>query len=236
MEFPFDDRPADSSLILRVWHSYTEVDTPFTSIADNSWGMVVTKTKGKTVFTIRGPESKPSAAVSPAESEFIGIQFRAGAYMPKFPASRLMDRQDTDFEAGQNGFSLEGSFWEVPDYENAEDFVKRLVREGLLLYDPLIPSVLQGNTVGLTMRSVQRRFLQATGLSLSEIYQIKRARYALRLLKEGRSILDTVETAGYYDQAHLSKHLKRYTGQNPAQVLKNPSGNTLSFLYKTEPF
>ena len=51
-----------------------------------------------------------------------------------------------------------------------------------------------------------------------EIRQIERARYAMTLLCQGTSILDTVYKAGYYDQSHMTNSLKRFLGQTPAQI------------------
>jgi methylphosphotriester-DNA--protein-cysteine methyltransferase len=62
--------------------------------------------------------------------------------------------------------------------------------------------------------------LQATGLTLATIRQIKRARLAVTLLEQGVSILDAVNHAGYADQPHLTRSLKRYIGQTPAQIVR----------------
>jgi len=127
--------------------------------------------------------------------------------------------------------------WQLPNYHNADAFVNRLVRDGLLLYDPIVGAALQAQPVQeLSLRSVQRRFLQATGLTHGLVYQINRARYATRLLKEGTSILDTVEQAGYFDQPHLTRALKRWIGQTPAQISAQGRVKALSFLYKNESF
>ncbi len=48
-----------------------------------------------------------------------------------------------------------------------------------------------------------------------------RARHARTLLQQGISILDTVEQAGYADQPHLTRSLKRFMGQTPAQILRS---------------
>ena len=115
-------------------------------------------------------------------------------------------------------FWLQGSAWQFPDYENADIFVDRLVREGLLVRDPIVDAVLQGHPQALSIRSLQYRFLQATGLTHKAIQQIERARYAMTLLHQGTSILDTVYKAGYYDQSHMTNSLKRFLGQTPAQI------------------
>ncbi|HEX4713930.1 MAG TPA: helix-turn-helix domain-containing protein, partial [Ktedonobacteraceae bacterium] len=129
-----------------------------------------------------------------------------------------------------------GSVWQFPDYDNADTFIDRLVREGLLLREPIVGEALQGHLKDLSLRSVQRRFLQAAGVTQSMARQIERARYATLLLQQGVSILDTLHEAGYFDQAHLTRSLKYFIGQTPAQIMGKSQAEQLSFLYKTTPF
>jgi len=42
-----------------------------------------------------------------------------------------------------------------------------------------------------------------------------------------------VHDAGYFDQPHLTRSLRRLTGQTPRQISSNET--QLSFLYKTRP-
>ena len=44
-----------------------------------------------------------------------------------------------------------------------------------------------------------------------------------------------VDRAGYYDQPHLTRSLKRWIGHTPAQIIAQDQP-PLSFLYKTQPF
>ena len=111
-------------------------------------------------MTVRGPETQATPAYSPAETEFLGILFKPGVFMPGFPAKMVMDRQDLDLpEATDRSFWLKGSAWQFPDYEDADTFVNRLVHEGLLIYDPIVGEVSRGNPVEMSVRTVQRRFL-----------------------------------------------------------------------------
>jgi len=135
-------------------------------------------------------------------------------------------------EATGRSFWLNGSAWEYPAFENAETFVKRLVDDVLIAVDLSVDSALQGQRQELSIRSAQRHFLQATGISHSTIRQIERARYATNLLKQGVSILETVHQAGYFDQAHLTRSLKHLIGQTPGQIIR--AEEQLSFLYKTQ--
>jgi hypothetical protein len=197
--------------------------------------MVVSKYHGEIMMTVRGPETKATPMhVTLVGGEFFGIIFKYGALMPHLPASHLVDA-DVDLpEASSKSFWLNGSAWQFPNYENADTFVDRLVREEMLVCDPIIEPALRGEPQDLSPRSVQRHFLQATGLTHGSIRQIERARHATMLLQQGISILDTVERTGYSDQAHLTRALKHLIGKTPAQIINKSEPEQLSLLFKTE--
>lgn len=183
--------------------------------------MVVTRYQNRTTFTLRGPETKATPADYPADTEFFGIVFKLGAFMPHLPLRNLLDRKDATLpEATSKSFWLYGSAWQFPDYENADTFVARLVREELLAQEPVVEAVLQNRPLEMSLRSVQRRFLHATGLTRGTLDQIERARQAVALLEQGRSIADAVYQAGYADQPHLTRSLKHFVGHTPAQILR----------------
>ena len=219
MEFVFDARSANSSFVETIWRTHSEDAGTFTSTAASNWEMVITKFNGKTVITARGPETRASIADVPPNAEFFGIIFKLGTFMPHLPVKTLLDRQDaTLLEASSKSFWLHGSAWELPSYENADVFVNRLIHQGILVRDPMIEAAMQGYTPALSIRSLQYRFVQVTGLTHKLIQQIERARRATTLLEQGTPILDTAYELGYFDQAHLTNALKRFIGQTPAQV------------------
>ncbi|MBC8171191.1 MAG: helix-turn-helix transcriptional regulator [Anaerolineae bacterium] len=231
------ERESDSPFVERVWFSQSEQAGAFTSIANIHYGLVVTRYQGKLTLTVRGPETRASPAHGLAGAEHFGIQFKAGTFMPDLPAQMVMDRCDVNLPcASSQSFWLHGAAWQFPDFENADTFVDRLVRERLLVSEALVDATLQGQVPDLSLRSVQRRFLRATGMTYSTLRQIERARYATILLKQGVSILDTVEQAGYADQPHLTRALKHMTGQTPAQMAGKYQRDPLSFLFKTLPY
>jgi hypothetical protein len=228
----FDDRPSDSPFIERVWRSHSERAGTFHSMATSHWEMVVTRHQGKRFLTVRGPETRATTADCPADGEWVAIRFKLGTFMPQLPAKVLSDRRDTTLPAAtRRAFWLNGSMWEYPDFNNAETFVRRLARDGLIAVDPAVGAVLRGERQNLSLRSWQRHFRQTTGMTRTAVHQIERARRATNLLKDGVSILDTVHRAGYFDQAHLTRSLKHFVGQTPAQILRAEA--QLSFLYKT---
>jgi hypothetical protein len=222
MIFTFEGRPTDSPLVERIWRTTSGEQTPvsFISTAASNWEMVIMRQYGKTILTVRGPETKASDAPIPENAEFFGISFKLGVFMPHLPVNQLVDVGINLPEAGDNSFWFNGSVWQFPNFENSDVFVDRLVRQGILVREPIVDAALQGKLPDVSLRSVQRRFLRATGLTHGTIIQIERARRALALLEQGMPIMDTVEIAGYSDQPHLTRMLKRFAGQTPAQILR----------------
>jgi len=229
----FEDRPSDSPFIERVWRSRSERGGSFMSIAAANFEMAVTRHKGKTFLTLRGPETRATAADCPAEGTWLGIRFRLGTFMPRLTPDELRDHHDVTLpDASGRSFWLDGSAWEYPSFENAETFVARLIQKGIITRDPAVDAVVGGQPPPQSLRSAQRHFLRATGLTHSAVRQIERARHATNLLRQGASILDTVYEAGYFDQPHLTQSLKLLVGQTPVELGRGAA--QLSFLYKTE--
>lgn len=231
----FESRMPDSPYIERIWRSRSESAGPFISMALNRVQMVVWTENGNTYFTLRGPETKATLAHCPVHAEFVGIVLRCGAFMPHLPPSSILDDLVSLPGASSRSFWLHGSAWQFPTYDNADTFIERLAREELLVYEPAVEAALQGHSEDMSLRSEQRRFLRATGLTHSAIRQIERARYATTLLRQGISIPDTVFQAGYFDQPHLTRSLRHFIGQTPAQLAGKSAPQQLSFLYKTSP-
>jgi Helix-turn-helix domain len=205
-------------------------------MALNRVQLVVWSESGKTYFTVRGPETKATSAHCPIHDEFVGIVLKCGVFMPHLLLCNLVDGAVTLPEATSTSFWLKGSAWQFPTYDNADAFIERLARDGALAYEPVVGAELQGRPGDLSLRSAQRRFQHATGLTHSAVRQIERARYATVLLQQGASIFDAVFQAGYFDQPHLTRALRYFIGQTPAQLAGKGVSEQLSFLYKTIPF
>ncbi len=223
MSFLFENRPSASPFVETIWHTHSAGSGAFTSIAVSHWEIVVTRQYGRTTLTVRGPETRATLASTPEDAEFLGITFQLGTFMPHLPVATLVNGSINLPEATGRSFWLNGSAWQFPDFENADTFIDRLVRGGLLVREAVVEGVLRGQRHDLSVRSTQRRFLRATGLTYGTVVQIERARRAADLLAQGLSILDTVEQAGYADQPHLTRSLKRFLGQTPARLLRGSS-------------
>ena len=226
------DRPSDSPFIERVWRCHSERGGPFLAVASSHWEFVVSRVAGEITLTLHGPETQPREVFCPPNGEWFAIRFKAGTFMPGLPVSRLLNGNDVNLPgAFRNRFRLDGSAFEIPNFDNAEVFVERLIRRGLLTRDAAVAAALAGDDAALNARTAQRHFLHATGMSHASLKQIDRARHATVLLREGMSPGDVAADAGYFDQAHLTRSLRRFIGLTPGNIARDEQ--QLSFLYKT---
>jgi hypothetical protein len=153
------------------------------------------------------------------------------------PAARASAHEQSgrEFAASiEAGLPAGGQKMGVPTYDNAETFVARLANAGVVALDPEITAVLRDESVTLSTRSIQRRFVHVTGMTYSGFRQIERARFAVNLLRQGAPIADVVWHCGYYDHAHLTHSLRQWIGLPPTTIAD--ADTQLSFLYKTERF
>lgn len=231
MFIAFDqDRPSDSPFIERVWSCHSEGGGIFSSVASPHCELVLTRLKGNVIVTLRGPETCARQVSCPPDGEWLAIRFTAGTFIRPFPATQLIDGRDVNLpQINARSFWLDGARWECPSFDNAETFVAHLAKAGVIARDTVVAAAIEGDPV-LSQRSVQRRFQQVCGITHTTLRQIERARYAARLLIDGARVFDVQEQAGFYDQAHLTRSLKRYTGLTPATIASG--GQQLSFLYK----
>lgn len=183
--------------------------------------MVFARKDGEVRVVLVGPWTTAGITHYEEGAEILWIKFALGAFMPHLPAGSFLDTETTLPEATGRSFWLKGSAWQLPDYDNAETFVNRLVRGGVLERDPLVDAVLRDRPQGLSPRTVRHRFLRATGVSRSRIRQIERAQRAATLLQRGEPISEAVHELGYFDQPHLTRSLKQWIGRTPLQIAES---------------
>lgn len=232
MALEIESRSSELPYIERVWRSRSDGVRWMTSIATSHWELVFWEHDGRVQAAVLGPEPKACPAPVPKDATFFGISFALGTSMPHVPISQLVGAAAEIPDVTRRSVWLKGSAWHVPDYDNAEWFVRRLVREGIVDCDPIVPAVLGGATLDVCERTLQRRFVAATGLTRGAIRQIHRARQAAVLLQEGMPAKDVAHRLGYFDQPHLARSLNRYIGRTATQLSAPDRAKPLSLLYK----
>jgi len=214
----FEGRPSDSPYIEYIWRGYVEQDYSPTCPADVRWNLLFTRYNDQIKVTAEGATSGAVFKDNYEGAEFLVIKFKLGTYMPYLPAGNLVNGDALLPQAAGRSFWLNGFAWQLPDFENVETFVERLVRNDVLVTDPIVKAALRDDPLAWSSRTVRRRFLTATGLTPKAIEQIERAQQAAELLGQGIPILDVTYMLGYADQPHLTRSLRRYYGFTPAQI------------------
>jgi hypothetical protein len=216
----FEGRLSDSPYIEIVWRGHVEGDYSPVCPADVRWNLLFTKRNGRVQASVEGATSQFVPKNQFEGSEYLVIKFKLGVFMPYLPAGNLVNGDAFLPVSERKSFWLNGSTWQFPDFDNVETFVDRLVREEVLVTDPIVKAVLHNQPPAISSRTVRRRFLLTTGLTPTTIQQIERAQKAAALLENGASILDTVYQVGYADQPHMTRALRRFIGYTPAQIAR----------------
>lgn len=195
-----------------------------TAVAAVRWGLVFWEHRGTAFAAITGPESITSTAPVPEGAAFVGIEFALGTALRMIPTSSLVDGGVELPDVTRKTFRLDGAQWETPGSDDAEALVARLVGSEAVVHDPVVADVLKGRQPSASVRTVERRFIAATGLSRTAVRQIERAREASVLLAAGGSPADIVSKLDYYDEPHLARALRRYIGRTARQLREGNGG------------
>lgn len=227
MSILYEQKPSDSPIVATIMRGQTVSDGCTIRPAENSWHMVFVSHTHGVQSLIVGPWTSAGIASWKAGAEILWIKFKLGVFMPHLSTRNFLNQEVSLTNASSTSFWLNGTAWQYPNYENVETFVGRLVREDVLVCDPVVTAALQDRLLEVPSRTVRHRFLRATGLSHSHIRQLERAQRAAALLHQGRSIADTLYDAGYFDQPHLTRALKQLIGQTPQQWIQHPPAETI---------
>jgi AraC-like DNA-binding protein len=220
MSILYQERLSDSPYVETITQGRTVSDASVIRPAESRWHMIFVKQHGSVRPLVVGPWTTAGVVSYTEGAELLWIRFKLGVFMPHLPTKDILDLETTLPGASWRSFWLHRSTWQFPDYENVETFVDRLVRAEALVRDPVVNAALNARLPEIASRTVRHRFLRATGLTQSHIRQWERAQQAAALLQQGVSIPDAMFEAGYFDQPHLTRSLKRFIGYTPAQIIR----------------
>ena len=230
MTILYEERSSDSPYIEMITRGWTARDGSTIRPAEINWHMVFVRLNGRVQPVFVGPLRTAGVASWEEGAELLWIRFKLGTFMPHLPTRDFLDAETRLPGAASQSFWLKSSAWQFPSYDNVETFIDRLVRDDVLVRDPVVNAVLQGHPQDMASRTVRHRFLRSTGLTHSHISQVERAHRAEALLKQGVPILDTVYELGYFDQPHLTRSLKQFVGYTPAQIIRMNKPEACHFI------
>jgi len=224
VELRFETRRSDSAWVDAVWTCTSERVTTMTSVAGVRWGLVFWERDGRAYAGITGPAMRAGTAPVPEGATFTGIEFAVGTSLRVMPTAALVDGGVELPDTTHRTFRLDGARWETPGPDDAEALVGRLVRDGIVVRDPLVADVLRGHRPAVSGRTIERRFRAATGLTRGAVRQIERARTAAELLAAGDSAADVVAKLDYFDEPHVARALRSYVGRTVRQLREGAGG------------
>jgi len=160
---------------------------------------------------------------------FLGIRFKPAAFAAFYKFSSLHELTDCTVECGK-GLAPDLSILKDPVAGLNAYFLERLSTPKHVLF-PILEDIQRNNGQVrvrelvkrhfITERQLERNFKYYTGVSPKEFINQERFRYALQAIRckrPGEDLSDIAFACGYYDQAHLSNEIRKYTGDAPSQL------------------
>lgn len=196
--------------------SYRDLAAP-----DGTWDLVVLRHDGATTILLTGQTTRAVPLHFAPGHELLTISFRASAFLPMIAPQDLRDKAIL-LPCTRTRLRLGPDSFEIPTFENAEQFCHALTRKGQICQDDLVDRLLLNRPAAYSLRTIQRRFLQTTGITHSLYRQIQRAREAADRIQRGQAAADVAYAVGYADQAHMARSLKRLLGQGPSEIATRP--------------
>jgi methylphosphotriester-DNA--protein-cysteine methyltransferase len=109
----------------------------------------------------------------------------------------------------------------------------RLVEEAVrrLLAAPQADIAVLARSLGISLRHLERRFRATVGLPPKLFGRMRRFLRVFRMMEQWSATwVDAAIECGYYDQAHLIRDFRRFSGQTPAVLLARDADLARHFL------
>ena len=186
MSFAYEEKLSSSPYVDVVWHTEDQTDGVYVASADACWDMVFIKSKeGKSNVLLSGPCSNITFVPYSTGNKNFGIRFKPGIIFTNILVDGMVNVTKALPMPTDDTFVLQGMTWNLPTYENIDEFLTRVVENGLLRFDLVVRDVLENKAVKISARSIQRHFAMTIGLPPRRVKQIMSARKAVELLLQG---------------------------------------------------
>jgi AraC-like DNA-binding protein len=198
------------------------------------------------VLSVAGPDTRWRMVRVPAGSSIVAVRFRPGAARLLFgdmPASEVRDQQAdlADLWGARQVRELTERLGEAESPWAAADVlqgaalarlphssdVDPMVRAAVRVLDTRRPApvTVVAERFGLSERQLRRRFVAAVGYGPKTLEGVFRMRRAMSLSEtisaDGARLraADVAMAAGYADQSHMTREMRRLTGMTPGELL-----------------
>jgi hypothetical protein len=138
MSYTYEDKRPDSIYIDKIWHTYTTSDGVFTAGLDGNWDIIIFKGANDIRVTVNGIGKHAVEVPYVADIDSVGIALKPGVFLRDFKGKDIVDSQHTLSKGDISYVKIGDNLFEIPDFDSAEVFVQELVKEGLLLINPVV--------------------------------------------------------------------------------------------------
>ncbi len=194
--------------ILATWEHKSATDSSATILPDGCRDLL---------FRAR-PGQRPVWTLTSLDNQPYNVQIKIGAHLKGY---RL--HPGTLVDTHELLKSLQSLEYNLPKIEERIDSFCTLsppIGEAMACVGaPDTKSVHQAaKTLGVSMRTLQRLLMAATGRTPAGWLSLSRARRAARLMPTGASLAEIAYDFGYADQSHMAREIKRWFGISPAKI------------------
>lgn len=77
------------------------------------------------------------------------------------------------------------------------------------------------SSLHMSLDPFEKRFGRITGATPKHLSSLVRLRHTVRMVPAAPSMMDVVYEGGYYDQSHMIRFFKRFTGQTPSAFFQS---------------
>ncbi|SDY70223.1 Helix-turn-helix domain-containing protein [Micromonospora pattaloongensis] len=205
--------------IRTIWRAHVEEPGRYLLAANEFWGIsFIRHTDGTVSAELDGPTVQARTTTSVRGEDYWGLELRAHVFVQGVEKMTLLEATHR-LPVTDDCVLLGGCHAPVPRWGGLEDFVDSLLAAGALVADEDVRRALRGDYSGLARRTWQRRFRAVTGLSPKQVQQLQRARHAYVLLQSGMPAAEAAVAAGFADQSHLTRSLRRIRNETPARII-----------------
>lgn len=183
---------------------------------------------------VAGPDTVAWQRRLPAGTTITGVRFQPGAAVTLLdlkPGELLNNRVDAAEFAGRWSGETAEQLYAAAGNEHVvfEDVLRERLRRARAI-DPLVREAVRlalgdpapvvsgiAQLLGISERQLHRRSCDALGYGMKQFMTIARLQRAMAL--QLPTIADIAASAGYADQAHLSREVRRMTGLTPTELI-----------------
>jgi AraC-like DNA-binding protein len=218
MSFTYEENVIDSLYIEKIWHTVTTDAGVYIAGLDGNWDIIITRSPSGVTVSVNGIGTKAVEVPYMAGVDSVGIALKPGVFLRDYKGKTIVNSQHVIHDADDSYVEIGGHRFNIPDFESAERFICELSGTGVLVIDSIAASRIQPTEAASSGRTLRRHVAETTGLTRNFLTQIDRAQVAGSLLQEGMPISQVAIEAGYSDQAHMTKSLKKILGKTPTQL------------------